>query len=78
MGLLIGIEFDERIMASGMRDALREKGFLVSSIGKSVIRIAPPLIIKESEAAKFCAALDQVLKETAKASKNKIGLELIK
>ena len=78
MGLLIGIEFDERIMASGMRDALREKGFLVSSIGQSVIRIAPPLIIKEAEAAKFCAALDQVLKETAKASKNKIGLELIK
>ena len=78
MGLLIGIEFDERIMASGMRDALREKGFLVSSIGQSVIRIAPPLIIKEAEAAKFCAALDQVLKETAKASKNKIGLEPIK
>jgi len=78
MGLLIGIEFDERIMASGMRDALRNKGFLVSAIGKSVIRIAPPLIIKEAEAAKFCQAIDQVLKETDKATKNKIGLELIK
>ena len=78
MGLLIGIEFDERIMASGMRDALRNKGFLVSSIGKSVIRIAPPLIIKESEAAKFCSALEQVLKETDKINKNKLGLELKK
>ncbi|MBO4461151.1 MAG: aspartate aminotransferase family protein [Clostridiales bacterium] len=78
MGLLIGIEFDERILASGMRDALRNKGFLVSSIGKSVIRIAPPLIIKEAEAAKFCQAIDQVLKETDKVNKNKIGLELKK
>ena len=78
MGLLIGIEFDERIMASGMRDALRNKGYLVSSIGQSVIRIAPPLIINEYEAGRFCSAVDQVLKETAKASKNKIGLELKK
>lgn len=78
MGLLIGIEFDERILASGMRDALRNKGFLVSSIGKSVIRIAPPLIIKEAEAAKFCQAIDQVLKETDKVNKNQIGLELKK
>ena len=78
MGLLIGIEFDERIMASGMRDALRNKGYLVSSIGQSVIRIAPPLIINEYEAGRFCSAVDAVLKETAKASKNKIGLELKK
>lgn len=78
MGLLIGIEFDERILASGMRDSLRNEGYLVSSIGKSVIRIAPPLIIKEAEAAKFCQAIDKILKNTDKVNKNKIGLELKK
>lgn len=61
-GLLIGIEFNESIQATGMKTRLRQKGMLVSSIGTSVIRIAPPLIITKLEAAKFIKALKDTLK----------------
>nr|MCR4688010.1 aminotransferase class III-fold pyridoxal phosphate-dependent enzyme [Saccharofermentans sp.] len=63
-GLLLGIEFDHMISASQMRLELFTKGFLVSSIGTTTIRIAPPLIIKKSEANTFIKALDQILKNT--------------
>lgn len=60
-GLLIGIEFDESVIASGLREELFRAGFLVSSIGRSVIRIAPPLIITKSQAISFVKALDSLL-----------------
>ena len=60
-GLLIGIEFDESIIASGLREELFRAGFLVSAIGRSVIRIAPPLIITKSQATSFVKALDSLL-----------------
>lgn len=66
MGLLIGIEFDGTVSSSGMKEALFSKGFLVSAIGKSTIRIAPPLIISQSEAKKFCKALADILKSQKK------------
>ena len=60
-GLLIGIEFDESIIASGLREELFRAGVLVSAIGRSVIRIAPPLIITKSQATSFVKALDSLL-----------------
>ena len=66
MGLLIGIEFDDSIQASGMKMRLMQEGFLVSAIGTSVIRIAPPLIITQREAAMFVKALDKILKGSKK------------
>lgn len=62
MGLLIGIEFDPKISSTGMRQALFNKGFLVSAIGSSAIRIAPPLIITKAEAAKFVGAIKAIVK----------------
>ena len=61
MGLLIGIEFDETVIASGLREELFRAGFLVSAIGRSVIRIAPPLVITKSQAIQFVRALDGLL-----------------
>ena len=61
MGLLIGIEFDESVIASGLREELLRNGFLVSAIGRSVIRIAPPLIITKSQALSFVKTLDSLL-----------------
>ena len=61
LGLLIGIEFDETVIASGLREELFRNGFLVSSIGKSVIRIAPPLILTKSQASQFIRTLDSLL-----------------
>jgi len=60
-GLLIGIEFDDSIIASGLREELFRAGFLVSAIGRSVIRIAPPLVITKSQAVSFVKALDSLL-----------------
>ena len=65
-GLLIGIEFDESIQAAGMKTRLMQEGFLVSSIGTSTIRIAPPLIITQREAAMFVTALGKILKGNRK------------
>lgn len=59
-GLLIGIELDSG-SAADVKMKLFEKGFLVSSIGSNVIRIAPPLIINKIQAMKFISALQDVL-----------------
>ena len=65
MGLLIGIEFDDTITAQGMREQLMTMGFLVSAIGKSTIRLAPPLIITKQQAGSFIKALDKILKNVS-------------
>ena len=65
MGLLIGIEFDDTITAQGMREQLMIMGFLVSAIGKSTIRLAPPLIITKQQAGSFIKALDKILKNVS-------------
>ena len=65
-GLLIGIEFDESIQAAGMKTRLMQEGYLVSAIGTSTIRIAPPLIITQREAAMFVTALGKILKGSRK------------
>ena len=64
-GLLIGIEFDDTITAQGMREQLFTMGILVSAIGKSTIRLAPPLIITKAQTNQFIKALDKILKNTA-------------
>ena len=65
MGLLIGIEFDDSITAQGMREQLMTMGFLVSAIGKSTIRLAPPLILTKAQAGSFVRALDKILKNVS-------------
>ena len=65
MGLLIGIEFDDSITAQGMREQLLTMGFLVSAIGKSTIRLAPPLILTKAQAGSFVKALDKILKNVS-------------
>ena len=65
IGLLIGIEFDDTITAQGMREQLLSMGFLVSAIGKSTIRLAPPLIITKQQTGSFVKALDKILKNVS-------------
>jgi acetylornithine/N-succinyldiaminopimelate aminotransferase len=65
-GLLIGIEFESLISASMLQSVLLEKGFLVSAIGNSTIRLAPPLILTKTEAASFATALEKILKAQEK------------
>ena len=71
-GLLIGIEFDDSVIASGLKEELFRAGFLVSSIGRSVIRIAPPLILTKSQAISFVKALDSLLSTRMGVKQNPI------
>ena len=61
-GLLIGIEFGPAYTAAGIKQQLFNDGFLVSAIGTSTIRIAPPLIITERDAKSFVKAIEKIIK----------------
>ncbi|MBO4242972.1 MAG: aspartate aminotransferase family protein [Clostridiales bacterium] len=66
MGLLIGIEFTPGISASLLRERLLGEGVLVSAIGSSTIRIAPPLNLTETDAKVFIKVLTKILKDQKK------------
>ena len=75
MGLLIALEFDsELISASGMKERLFSMGILVSAIGKSTIRIAPPLTISVAECSEFVKAIETILKSEVETKKPLSGL----
>ena len=61
-GLMIGIEFKDEI-AKPAGAAMRDKGYLVGTIGTKIFRIVPPLILTKEDIDGFTAALDEVLKE---------------
>ncbi len=61
-GLLIGIELNPDI-AKNVFDEMFRKKYLTSLCGGRTIRIAPPLIIKESDIDGFTAALAEALGE---------------
>jgi len=60
-GLLIGVEFVNKIKALDIVKALIEEGFLTGIAGERVLRFAPPLIIEEREIDAAVAALDKIL-----------------
>ena len=62
LGLMVGIGVAEE-KAVIVRDRLLARGVLVNSIGTSTIRVLPPLILSEQQAADFCDALEAALME---------------
>jgi acetylornithine/N-succinyldiaminopimelate aminotransferase len=67
-GLLCGLELGKHIDVRAVLDALRARGVLVSSAGTTVVRFAPPLIVREEEIAEGVAALDAVLSDPEKVT----------
>ena len=61
-GLMIGIEFDDDI-AKTAGAKMRDKGYLVGTIGERIFRIVPPLIITKADVEEFVCALGDVLNE---------------
>lgn len=61
-GLMIGIEFDDDI-AKTAGAKMRDKGYLVGTIGERIFRIVPPLIITKADVDGFVCALGDVLNE---------------
>lgn len=61
-GLMIGIEFKSDI-AKTAGAKMRDKGYLVGTIGDRIFRIVPPLIITKADVDGFVSALGDVMPE---------------
>jgi len=59
-GLLIGIEL-ESLKASDVSDAMREAGVLVNAANSTTIRIAPALIVTDTQITKFISIFRKVI-----------------
>ncbi|MFN7986900.1 MAG: acetylornithine transaminase [Thermoanaerobaculia bacterium] len=62
-GLIRGIEIDRE--AGPVQQRLLEKGFVVGTARKTVIRLLPPYVIPKAALSAFLTALEEVLKEGA-------------
>ena len=66
IGLMIGLEFDTKTTRDVIVNRLFKKGLLVLPAGMKSIRIMPPLIINEEEAAKGVLLINNTLNEYSK------------
>jgi acetylornithine aminotransferase/acetylornithine/N-succinyldiaminopimelate aminotransferase len=57
---MIGVQLAQD-RAVELKSRLFEKGFLIGSVGKAIIRVLPPLIITRDDIDTFIKALDEVL-----------------
>lgn len=60
-GLMLGVEFSKPV-AKSLSKQLFEKGFLVGTVGETVFRLVPPLIITEKEITLLIDKLAELLK----------------
>ncbi|MEO7126878.1 MAG: acetylornithine transaminase [Nakamurella sp.] len=63
-GLLIGVQLTAPVAAAA-NSAAAEAGFLTNAAGADVLRLAPPLILTESQADSFISALPAILDSAA-------------
>ena len=63
IGLMIGLEFDTKTTRDAIVNRLFKKGLLVLPAGMKSIRIMPPLIINEEEAAKGVSLINDTINE---------------
>jgi 4-aminobutyrate aminotransferase len=63
IGLMIGLEFDTKTTRDVIVNRLFKKGLLVLPAGMNSIRIMPPLIINEEEAAKGVSLINDTITE---------------
>lgn len=63
IGLMIGLEFDTKMIRDVIVNRLFKKGLLVLPSGMKSIRIMPPLIINEEEAAKGVSLISDTINE---------------
>jgi 4-aminobutyrate aminotransferase len=66
IGLMIGLEFDTKTTRDVIVNRLFKKGLLVLPAGMKSIRIMPPLIINEEDAAKGVLLINDTLNEYSK------------
>ena len=59
-GLWLALAVDDGL-APAIETAARESGFIVNAVAADAVRLAPPLVLSQSEADSFAAALPEVL-----------------
>jgi len=62
-GLLVGVEFEEGLSSADIKHACVDRKLLVTAVGKSIIRMLPPLILTEAE----CDKAYNILKEAVES-----------
>ena len=63
VGLMIGVEFDEKLSARTVADAALKNGVLFVPAGRNTLRFLPPLIVNESEIDQAVNILRETLKK---------------
>lgn len=61
LGLLCGLELEDKIFLSDFGNSLLKRGLLTAAAGTNVVRFAPPLIIQEEHINKAISIIDNVL-----------------
>jgi 4-aminobutyrate aminotransferase len=64
-GLLVGVQFDSGSTAAAMEHAAFQRGLMVLTAGDDVVRISPPLVITEREAAAGCRVFAEAVAAVA-------------
>lgn len=64
-GLMIGVQLVSE-NAALIKNKLMEKGYLIGNVGKSILRLVPPLILSKEDIDGFITALDELLSEDIK------------
>jgi 4-aminobutyrate aminotransferase len=65
IGLMIGVEFDTHEHAAAVEWAAFQRGLLTLECGRSVIRMAPPLVLTDQEAATGLRLITEAVAEVA-------------
>ena len=63
MGLIVGLELDEKIPGKQIVGLAMEQGFIINCAGNNTLRFVPPLIIKEEEIQKLLEALHEIFSQ---------------
>ncbi len=61
LGLMRGLEFDETVRVSDVIAEAHKRGLIVISAGSNVLRLVPPLVISETDAAECLRILDEAI-----------------
>jgi acetylornithine/N-succinyldiaminopimelate aminotransferase len=62
-GLLVGVEFDDSIIAKDVKHGCFDRKLLITAIGSHIIRMVPPLILTKED----CDKAYEIIKETVES-----------
>jgi acetylornithine/succinyldiaminopimelate/putrescine aminotransferase len=72
LGLMIGIEFDSRFTGIETVKRLHEKNLLTIPAATSVVRLLPPLNLREEEARQGLRAIEEVIADLAEQEQREV------